>query len=72
MNAVIEVAAIEVTVMVSVISPKVKVQKTYFPEVAALKGIVATSVLRALRQGRSSQNAVSPVNSHFEGGLAVA
>lgn len=70
MDVVIEVAAAEATSLMSV--PKVKTQKVFFPEVAALTGVVATSVLRALRQGRSSQNAVSPVFTHFEGGLAVA
>jgi hypothetical protein len=70
MNVVIEVVAAEGTTLMT--SPKVKTQKVFFSEVAALTGVVTTSVLRALRQGRSSQNAVSPVHTLIEGGLAVA
>jgi hypothetical protein len=70
MNVVIEVAAM--TLSAEVISPKVKAQKAIFLEVVTLVSVVATSVLRALRQGRSSQNAVSPVHTLIEGGLAVA
>jgi len=70
MNTVIEVAAMTLTV--EVISPKAKTQKVDFPEVVALFSVVATSVLRSLRQGRSSLNAVSPDYTLIEGGLAVA
>lgn len=70
MDVVIEVVAAQGSALMTV--PKVKATRSYFPEVVALAGVVTTSVLRALRQGRSSQNAVSPVFTLIEGGLAVA
>lgn len=70
MNVTIEVEAAESIVLMA--SPKVKALRAYFSEVVTLTSVVSTSILRALRQGRSSQNAVSPDYSHFEGGLAVA
>lgn len=69
MDVVIEVVAAEATSLMTV--TKVKTHKV-IAQVVTLTGVVTTSVLRALRQGRSSQNAVSPVFTNFEGGLAVA
>ena len=70
MNVTIEVVAAEAVVLMA--SPKVKAVMAVFLEVVALKSVVTTSILRALRQGRSSQNAVSPDYTLIEGGLAVA
>lgn len=69
MDVVIEVVAAEATACMTVL--KVKTQKVT-AKVEVLTSAVTTSVLRALRQGRSSQNAVSPVFTLIEGGLAVA
>lgn len=69
MDVVIEVVAAEGIALMAV--PKVKTQKV-IAEVVTLVSVVTTSVLRALRQGRSSQNAVSPVSTFMNGGLAVA
>ena len=71
MNVMIEVVAAEGMTLMA--SPKVKAVKVYFIEVVIpAMGTVTTSVLRALRQGRSSMNAVSPDSTFIEGGLAVA
>ena len=69
MDVVIEVVAAVAEATMTVL--KVKTQKVT-PKVVVLISAVTTSVLRALRQGRSSQNAVSPVFTLIEGGLAVA
>jgi hypothetical protein len=68
MDAVIEVVAAEAVMLMA--SPKTMTQKV-IRKVVTLISVATTSVLRSLRQGRSSQNAVSPVHT-FEGGLAVA
>lgn len=71
MNVQIEVVAAEGIVLMS--SPKVRALRAFFAEVVIpAMGTVTTSVLRSLRQGRSSQNAVSPDYTLIEGGLAVA
>jgi hypothetical protein len=68
MDVVIEVVAAEAVMLMA--SPKVKTQKV-IQKVVTLISVATTSVLRSLRQGRSSQNAVSPVHT-LEGGMAVA
>lgn len=69
MDVVIEVVAAEATACMTVL--RVKTQKV-IAKVVTLVSVATTSVLRVLRQGRSSQNAVSPVFTLIEGGLAVA
>jgi hypothetical protein len=68
MDAVIEVVA--ATAVMLMASPKTKTQKVVSKAVVLIS-IATASILRSLRQGRSSQNAVSPVYT-LEGGLAVA
>lgn len=68
MDVVIEVVAAECTALMA--SPKTLTQKV-IEKVVTLVNVATTSVLRTLRQGRSSQNAVSPVFT-LEGGKTVA
>jgi hypothetical protein len=69
MNVVIEVVAAEATALMTV--TKTKAEKVLI-RVVTLVSVVTISILRTLRQGRSSQNAVSPDHTLIEGGLAVA
>lgn len=69
MDVVIEVEAAEgMALMTAVKTKTVKV----IAKVVTLIGVVTTSILRTLRQGRTSLSAVSPDLSNFKGGLAVA
>lgn len=69
MDVVIEVVAAEGVALMTVLRVKtVKVAS----KVVTLISVATTSVLRSLRQGRTSLSAVSPDASSFEGGLAVA
>lgn len=73
MNATIEVAAIQATVILEMAEPKVRIANGFFVEVVFTAQVVATSILRALRQGRSSLSAIpGDVNNYFNGGEAVA
>lgn len=72
MNAMIEVAAIQMTITAVMVIPKVRIANGFFREVVLTTQVVATSILRALRQGRSSLSAI-PGNLYTRnGGEAVA
>lgn len=73
MNATIEVAAIQATVILEMAEPKVRIANGFFAEVVFTTQVVATSILRTLRQGRSSLSAI-PGNAiyNLNGGEAVA
>lgn len=73
MNAMIEVAAIQMTITTVMVTPKVRIANGFFREVVLTTQVVATSILRSLRQGRSSLSAI-PGNAFYisNGGEAVA
>lgn len=73
MNATIEVAAIQATVILEMAEPKVRIANGFFVEVVFTAQVVATSILRALRQGKTSLKAI-PADALYtiNGGEAVA
>jgi len=73
MNAQIEVAAIQMTVTSVMVTPKVRIANGFFREVVFTTQVVATSILRALRQGRTSLSSVpAGAFNTINGGEAVA
>lgn len=73
MNATIEVAAIQATVILQMIEPKVRIANGFFAEVVFTTQVVATSILRCLRQGRTSLSSIpAGVSITINGGEAVA
>jgi len=73
MNAMIEVAAIQVTVSLEMPMPSLRIANGFFAEVVFTTQVVATSILRCLRQGRTSLSSVpAGVFNSINGGEAVA
>jgi hypothetical protein len=70
MDVTIEVEAAEGFALM--VCPKVEAVIRSFFKVVGLVTQTSTSILRSLRQGSTSLNAVSPDYNFNEGGLAVA
>jgi hypothetical protein len=70
MNAMIEVVAAEATVA-QTLTRVMTIVKGFFAEVVFTTDVVATSILRVLRQGKCSLSAI-PADYIRNGGTAVA